>query len=109
MSNCIKASKRAFHIRSIQKFSSDVTENCFYKGKVLWEITAADSKNYTKHVRNYGQNVYFSHFKTAGTYIELLWCRTNILNTCSPGCLYGSDYRSEAYFVIENSSLFNVM
>jgi len=47
MSNCIKALKRAFHIGSIQKFSSDVTENCFYKSKVLWEIIAAHSENYT--------------------------------------------------------------
>ena len=109
MSNCIKALKRAFHIRSIQKFSSDVTENYFFKGKVLWEVIAAHSKNCTKHVRNYGQNVDFSYFKTAGSYIELLWHRTNISNTCCPGCLYGSDYRSEANFVIENSSLFNVM
>jgi hypothetical protein len=62
MSNCIKDLKRAFHISSIQKFSSDVTEN-FYQGKVLWEIIAALSKNYTKHVRNYGQNVDFSNLK----------------------------------------------
>lgn len=71
MSNCVKALKRAFHIRNIQKFSSDVKENCFYKGKVLWEIIAAHSKNYTKHVRNYGQNVDFLYFETAGSYIEL--------------------------------------
>jgi hypothetical protein len=109
MSNCIRALKRAFHIRSIEKLSSDVKENCLYKGKVLWEIVAAHSKNYTKHLRHCGQNVDFSYFKTVGTYIELLCYRTNISNRCSPGCLYGSDYRSEAYFVIGNYSLFNVM
>ena len=72
MSNCIKASKRAFHIRSIQKFSSDVTENCFYKSRVLWEIIAAYSKNYTKHVRNYGQNVDLSYFETDDAYCCML-------------------------------------